>query len=174
MIRALRKMRGCRVPRLLFACLSYCLMHTAPLTAEEVGERKAAPWLQPQVLKASMDIKMTVTQQGIFREAVGGFLDSLTGEYISMLKQQKDDIPRRIKQARSRHARAMDRKLRAALDDPQYDRYLLYRALLLTSTDLIVDPPGRTGTRGTIAPNCRKEAFRIWRPPTWCPTPNAS
>ena len=64
--------------------------------------------------------------------------------------------------------------LRAALDDPQYDRYLLYRALLLTSTDLIVDPPGRTGSRGTIAPNCRKEAFRIWRPPTWCPTPNAS
>ena len=80
------------MPRLLFACLSYCLMHTALLTAEEVGERKAAPWLQPQVLKASMDIKMTVTQQGIFREAVGGFLDSLTGEYISMLKQQKDEF----------------------------------------------------------------------------------
>ena len=81
--------------------------------------------MQPQVLKASMDIKMTVTQQGIFREAVGGFLDSLTGEYISMMKQQKDDIPRRIKQARSRHARTMDKKLRTALDDRQYDRYLL-------------------------------------------------
>ena len=174
MIRALQKTRGCWVRRLLFACLSCCLMSTGSLTAEEAGERRSAPWLQPQVLKASMDIKMTVTQQGIFREAVGGFLDSLTGEYISMLKQQKDDIPRRIKQARSRHARTMDKKLRTALDDQQYDRYLLYRALLLTSTDDMVDPPGRAGTQDAFAPNCRKEAFRIWRPPTWCPTYNSS
>ena len=160
--------------RLLLACLSCWFMGTGPVTAEEAGERRDAPWLQPQVLKASMDIKMTVTQQGIFRKAVGGFLDSLTGEYISMMKQQKDDIPRRIKQARSRHARTMDKKLRAVLDDQQYDRYLLYRALLLTSTGVMVDPPGRTGTRDTFAPNCRKEAFRIWRPPTRCPTYNAS
>ncbi len=101
-------------------------MSTGSLTAEEAGERRAAPWLQPQVLKASMDIKMTVTQQGIFREAVGGFLDSLTGEYISMMKQQKDDIPRRVKQARSRHARKMDKKMHAVLDDQQYELALIH------------------------------------------------
>jgi len=174
MIRALQKMKGRWVHRLLFAWLSCCLMSMGPATAEEAGKRRDAPWLQPEVLKASMDIKMTVTQQGIFREAVGGFLDSLTGEYISMMKQQKDDIPRRIKQARSRYARTMDKKLRAELDDRQYDRYLLYRALLLTSTDIMVDSPGRAGTRSAIAPNCRKEAFRIWRPPTRCPTYDGS
>ena len=160
--------------RLLLACLSCWFMGAGSLTAEETGERAGPPWLQPEVLEASMAIEMTVTQQGIFREAVGGFLDSLTGEYISMMKQQKDDIPRRIKQARSRHARTMDKKLRTALDDRQYDRYLLYRALLLTSTDDLVDPPGRAGTQDAFAPNCRKEAFRIWRPPTWCPTYNSS
>ncbi|GIT39682.1 MAG: hypothetical protein Ct9H300mP8_08780 [Gammaproteobacteria bacterium] len=61
-------------------------------------------------------IKMTTDQQAVFREAVGGFLGGLTTEYVSMMKQQKDDIPRRIKQARSRHARKMDKKMRPSRD----------------------------------------------------------
>ncbi|MFP6795726.1 MAG: hypothetical protein VB933_01495 [Pseudomonadales bacterium] len=157
--------------RLLLACLSCCFMGSGSLTAEEVAERGGPPWLQPQVLEASMAIKMTVTQQGVFREAVGGFLDGLTTEYVSMMKQQKDDIPRRIKQARSRHARKMDTKMHAVLDDQQYERYLSYRKLLLTSTDVMVNPPSRRGTRGGFASNCRK---RVWRPMTWCPSYNAS
>ena len=157
--------------RLLVACLACWLMGMGSLTAEETGERAGAPWLQPEVLEASVAIEMTVTQQGVFREAVGGFLDSLTTEYVSMMKQQKDDIPRRVKQARSRHARKMDKKMHAVLDDQQYERYLLYRALLLTSTDVMVDPPARTGHRGGSASNCRK---RVWRPMAWCPSYNAS
>ena len=157
--------------RLLLRCLSWWFLSTGSLNAEEAGERAGPPWLQPKVLEASMAIKMTVTQQGVFREAVGGFLDGLTTEYVSMMKQQKDDIPRRIKQARSRHARKMDKKMHAVLDDQQYERYLLYRALLQTSTDVMVDPPARTGQRGGSASNCRK---RVWRPMTWCPSYNAS
>ena len=104
--------------------------------------------MQPQVVKASVAIKMTTDQQAVFREAVGGFLDGLTTEYVSMMKQQKDDIPRRIKQARSRHARKMDKKMRAVLDDQQYERYLTYRKLLVASTDVMVNPPSRRGRRG--------------------------
>jgi len=116
--------------------------------AEEGGIQGRPPWMQPQVVKASIAIKMTTDQQAVFREAVGGFLDGLTTEYLSMMKQQKDDIPRRIKQARSRHARKMDKKMRAVLDDQQYERYLTYRKLLVSSTDVMVNPPSRRGRRG--------------------------
>ncbi len=116
--------------------------------AEEGGIQGRPPWMQPQVVKASIAIKMTTDQQAVFREAVGGFLDGLTTEYVSMMKQQKDDIPRRIKQARSRHARKMDKKMRAVLDDQQYERYLTYRKLLVSSTDVMVNPPSRRGRRG--------------------------
>ena len=116
--------------------------------AEEGGIQGRPPWMQPQVVKASIAIKMTTDQQAVFREAVGGFLDGLTREYVSMMKQQKDDIPRRIKQARSRHARKMDKKMRAVLDDQQYERYMTYRKLLLASTDVMVNPPSRRGRRG--------------------------
>ena len=116
--------------------------------AEEGGIQGRPPWMQPQVVKASIAIKMTTDQQAVFREAVGGFLDGLTTEYVSMMKQQKDDIPRRIKQARSRHARKMDKKMRAVLDDQQYERYLTYRKLLVASTDVMVNPPSRRGRRG--------------------------
>ena len=150
------------------------LMASGSLAAEEGGLQGRPPWMQPQVVKASVAIKMTADQQAVFREAVGGFLDGLTTEYVSMMKQQKDDIPRRMKQARSRHARKMDEKMRAALDDQQYARYLVYRALLLTSTDTMVGPQTRGGTRARFAANCRKEAFRIWRPTTWCPVADAS
>ncbi|GIS70256.1 MAG: hypothetical protein CM1200mP9_10770 [Gammaproteobacteria bacterium] len=105
------------------------LMASGSLAAEEGGLQGRPPWMQPQVVKASVAIKMTADKQAVFREAVGGFLDGLTTEYVSMMKQQKDDIPRRIKQARSRHARKMDRKMRAVLDDQQYDRYQTYRKL---------------------------------------------
>jgi len=124
------------------------LIASGSLAAEEGGLQGRPPWMQPQVVKASVAIKMTADQQAVFREAVGGFLDGLTTEYVSMMKQQKDDIPRRIKQARSRHARKMDRKMRAVLDDQQYDRYQTYRKLLLASTDVMVNPPGRRGRRG--------------------------
>ena len=167
-------LRDDSVDRLLLVGLCCCLTSNGPLIAEETNQRERPPWLQDQVVNASMNIKMTVTQQGIFREAVGGFLDRLTSEYVSMAKQQKADIPRRMKQARSRHARTMDKKMRTALDDQQYDRYLVYRALLLTSTDAMVDPPSRGGTPARFAANCRKEAFRIWRPPTWCPVADSS
>ena len=116
--------------------------------ADEGGIQGRPPWMQPQVVKASVAIKMTTDQQAVFREAVGGFLDGLTTEYVSMMKQQKDDIPRRIKQARSRHARKMDKKMRAVLDDQQYERYLTYRKLLVASTDVMVNPPSRRGRRG--------------------------
>ena len=116
--------------------------------AEEGGIQGRPPWMQPQVVKASVAIKMTTDQQAVFREAVGGFLDGLTTEYVSMMKQQKDDIPRRIKQARIRHARKMDKKMRAVLDDQQYERYLTYRKLLVSSTDVMVNPPSRRGRRG--------------------------
>ena len=116
--------------------------------AEEGGIQGRPPWMQPQVVKASIAIKMPTDQQAVFREAVGGFLDGLTTEYVSMMKQQKDDIPRRIKQARSRHARKMDKKMRAVLDDQQYERYLTYRKLLVASTDVMVNPPSRRGRRG--------------------------
>ena len=124
------------------------LMASGSLAAEEGGLQGRPPWMQPQVVKASVAIKMTTDQQAVFREAVGGFLDGLTTEYVSMMKQQKDDIPRRIKQARSRHARKMDKKMRAVLDDPQYERYLTYRKLLVSSTDVMVNPPSRRGRRG--------------------------
>ena len=131
------------------------LIASGSVAAEEGGLQGRPPWMQPQVVKASVAIKMTQDQLAVFREAVGGFLDGLTREYVSMMKQQKEDIPRRIKQARSRHARKMDKKMRGVLDDQQYERYLLYRALLLTSTDVMADPPARTGHRGGAASNCR-------------------
>ena len=174
MIRGAPDGRAGRMNRLLLVSLCCFLTGNGPLYAKETKEREQPPWLRAQVVNASMDIKMTVTQQGIFREAVGSFLDGLTGEYVSMAKQQKDDIPRRMKQARSRHARKMDKKMRTALDDQQYARYLVYRALLLTSTDTMVDPQTRGGTRARFAANCKKEAFRIWRPTAWCPVADAS
>ena len=53
--------------------------------AEEGGIQGRPPWMQPQVVKASVAIKMTTDQQAVFREAVGGFLDELTTEYVSMM-----------------------------------------------------------------------------------------
>ena len=102
------------------------LIASGSFAAEEGGLQGRPPWMQPQVVKASVAIKMTTDQQAVFREAVGGFLDGLTREYVSMMKQQKEDIPRRIKQARSRHARKMDKKMRAVLDDQQYERFYLF------------------------------------------------
>ena len=124
------------------------LTASGSVAAEEGGLQGRPPWMQPQVVKASVAIKMTQDQLAVFREAVGGFLDGLTREYVSMMKQQKEDIPRRIKQARSRHARKMDKKMRGVLDDQQYERYLTYRKLLLASTDVMVNPPSRRGRRG--------------------------
>jgi len=157
------------IQRLLLTYLLCWFAAAGSLYAEGADERESAPWLQPEIVEASRAIQMTVTQQGIFREAVGGFLDGLIGEYVSMLKQQKDDIPRRAKQVQSRHARKMDKKMRAVLDEQQYERYLAYRLLLLTSMEVLLDLPSRTQRRGRLAAYCKKETWRVW-----CYTDNSS
>ncbi len=69
MIRGAPDRRAGRMNRLLLVGLCCFLAGNGPLYAEETKEREQPPWVRTQVVNAAMDIKMTVIQQGIFREA---------------------------------------------------------------------------------------------------------
>ena len=64
----------------------------------------------------------------------------LIGGIAVALKQQKPDIPRRMKQAVARHARKMDKEMKTVLDDDQYKLYEQYRTLLTTKTGRMFSP----------------------------------
>ena len=47
------------------------LIASGSVAAEEGGLQGRPPWMQPQVVKASVAIKMTQDRLAVFREAVG-------------------------------------------------------------------------------------------------------
>lgn len=134
--------------RWLYA-LSVVFLITAmvgPSYAQQAVGQGWTPWADPEVRQAMSNLRMSKDQFERLRGAVADFLDAAISEYASMRKQQKSDIPRRMKQAVARHARKMDKEMRTVLDDDQYMLYEQYRTVLTTKTKQMF-APSRTRRR---------------------------
>ncbi|HBP14370.1 MAG: hypothetical protein VYC36_03295 [Pseudomonadota bacterium] len=128
--------------RWLYALSVVVLMTTTvgPSYAQQAVRQGWTPWTDPEVVQAMSNLRMSKDQFERLRDAVTDFLDGAMSEYVSMMKQQKPDIPRRMKQAVARHARKMDKEMKTVLDDDQYKLYEQYRTLLTTKTGRMFSP----------------------------------
>ena len=95
------------------------------------------PWGHPDVLNAAAAIQMTPEQQAKFRAAVGAFVDGLMKYTVSLIKQQKPDIPRKLKRKTRKLTKAMNQSMSEILDEEQYPRYEACRDLLLDKMEKI-------------------------------------
>jgi hypothetical protein len=98
---------------------------------QEQQQLGGGPWAHPDVLKAAAAIKMSPDQLSVFRTAIGAFVDDLMQETYRLTKQNKSDIPRRVKSKRNKLVKQLNGKMAAVLTEDQYSRYETYRILLV-------------------------------------------
>lgn len=119
--------------QLLFANISYAAEPKPAATAATSAEvaLPSEPWLQPEVLKAAVNIGMTQEQMPGFRAAVTDLVNNRAKAINKVMKRNNvSNLKRKINVASNRQFRKMDRSMAALLTDEQYPKYMIYRDLL--------------------------------------------
>ena len=97
------------------------------------AEQPRPPWLQPDVVKASVEIGMDEEQATLFRASVGRFLDGRMKALNRLLQGNNvTDIERKLKRKTKTLQKQMDGEMAEFLTDEQYPRYEVYRDTLMS------------------------------------------
>ena len=97
------------------------------------AEQPRPPWLQPDVVKASVDIGMDEEQGALFRASVGRFLDGRMKALNRLLQGNNvTDIERKLKRKTKTLKKQMDQEMAEFLTDEQYPKYEVYRDALMS------------------------------------------
>ena len=110
--------------------LVICLLWSAHANA---GEAQTAPWLEPDVLAASLEIGMDEAQIPQFRMIVSEFINEQIKALNKLLRGHNvTDMERKMKSRTNALKRNMDKQMSALLTEEQYPRYETYRDLLIS------------------------------------------
>ena len=110
--------------------LVLALLLSGAATAQEPPR---PPWLQPDVVKASIDIGMDDEQGKLFRASVGRFLDGRMKALNRLLNGNNvTNIERKMKSKTNSLRKKMDGEMAEFLTEEQMPKYEIYRDLLLS------------------------------------------
>ena len=108
-----------------------CLVLPRIALAEDVD-----PWMDPEVIKASMAISMTREERLQFRDHLSEFLQGYGGDVRKLLrKHNQTNLPRKIAKKRNVRVETMDAQMLALLSEERYPGYETYRDKLLEKMD---------------------------------------
>ena len=95
-----------------------------------------SPFVNPDVVKAAVEIQMSEEQSAEFRKIIGEFADSL-GPAFSKLVQRTNPahISRKWRTKRGRLVKDMNKKMAVVLTEEQYPKYERYVQVLLEKMD---------------------------------------
>lgn len=89
------------------------------------------PWLQPEVLKAAVNIGLTEAQRPQFRDAITQLAQNQISATNKLLRQNNiADLDRRFTTVINRQFKKMDREMAQFLTPTQLPKYQIYRDTL--------------------------------------------
>lgn len=107
------------------------LILTAMPALAEAQQRP--PWMQPDVVKAAVDIGMTEEQLAQFRSHVAEFMDGRMKAFNNLMRRNNvTNMERKMKSRTNRLKRRMDEQMGELLTEEQYPKYEVYRDLLMS------------------------------------------
>ena len=110
------------------------LLATLPALAQaQTQAQQLPPWMQPDVVKAAVDIGMTEEQLAEFRTHVAEFMDGRMKAFNNLMRRNNvTNMDRKMKSRTKRLRRQMDEKMSEVLTEEQYPKYEVYRDLLMS------------------------------------------
>ena len=90
-----------------------------------------SPWLQPDVIKAAVDLELDANQLPLFRQSVTELMSNQVRATNRILRANNvADVQRRLETATKRQFKKLDRSVAKFLNEQQLARYANYRAAL--------------------------------------------
>ena len=114
---------------LLFAILSFAALWLPNTTTAEQNP----PWLQPQVIRAYMDIGLTDEQKPLFREALGEYLKKSNRAIQSAINSNKGNLEREIRRRVKKQLNHWSSNVAEILTEEQYPKFEVYRDALVAN-----------------------------------------
>ena len=116
-----------------FAKILAVLAFLALMPALEGAAQQRPPWMQPDVVRAAVDIGMTDEQLAQFRSHVAEFMDGRMKAFNNLTRRNNvTNIDRKMKSRTKKLRRRMDEQMSELLTEEQYPKYEVYRDLLMS------------------------------------------
>ena len=107
------------------------ILAAVPILGE--AQQQRPPWMQPDVVKAAVDIGMTEEQLAQFRSHVAEFMDGRMKAFNNLMRRNNvTNMDRKMKSRTKRLKRRMDEQMGELLTEEQYPKYEVYRDLLMS------------------------------------------
>ncbi len=107
------------------------ILTAVPALAE--AQQRTPPWMQPDVVKAAVDIGMSEEQLAQFRSHVAEFMDGRMKAFNNLMRRNNvTNMDRKMKSRTKRLKRRMDEQMGELLTEEQYPKYEVYRDLLMS------------------------------------------
>ena len=109
------------------------LLILAAMPALTEAAQPRPPWMQPDVVRAAVDIGMTEEQLARFRTYVAEFMDGRMKAFNNLMRRHNQtNMDRKMKSRTNRLRRRMDEQMSELLNEEQYPKYEAYRDLLMS------------------------------------------
>ena len=119
--------------RMNFARALAILLIAAALPVSANAAQPRPPWMQPDVVKAAVDIGMTEEQLAQFRSHVTEFMDGRMKALNNLMRRNNvTNMDRKMKSRTKKLKRRMDGQMSELLTEEQYPKYEVYRDLLMS------------------------------------------
>jgi hypothetical protein len=120
---------------LLRMCLALVALSFASLAgaAEEQAVTPSGPvpaWLEPEVIKASLEIGLTPEQQPEFRRIVGQYITDRVAMIQQEIRRSPPNLDRVIKTKSNRLEKTMDAEMKVVLTEEQWKPFENYKKVL--------------------------------------------
>ena len=107
------------------------VLAAVPILGE--AQQQRPPWMQPDVVKAAVDIGMSEEQLAQFRSHVAEFMDGRMKAFNNLMRRNNvTNMDRKMKSRTKRLKRRMDEQMGELLTEEQYPKYEVYRDLLMS------------------------------------------
>ncbi len=105
----------------------------AILPAMDGAAQPRPPWMQPDVVRAAVDIGMNEEQLAQFRSHVAEFMDGRMKALNDLMRRHNvTNLDRKMQSRTKRLKRRMDEQMSELLSEEQYPKYEVYRDLLMS------------------------------------------
>ena len=108
------------------------ILAAAPSIPEAAQPRPA--WMQPEVVRAAVDIGMSDEQLVQFRANVSEFIEGRIKAFNDLMRRHNvTNIDRKMKSKTNKLRRRMDEQMKELLTEDQYPKYEVYRDVLMSN-----------------------------------------
>ena len=121
------------MPYKSFTTVLFTILLSTSSAQAQIDSPATAPWMQPEVIAAALQMQLTTDQRVAFHTAISGMVNGQIKATNNVLRRNNvTNLPRKLKMVKRRALNKFDKQMAAILTAEQQPSYQIYLDLLAT------------------------------------------